>query len=92
MFGTVVEYEVTPGFCFIVLLAGIVTGYISCAENGSDEKKNVVYKEFKLSADNSTQGNDNWKCIECGKVNPKYLTTCKCGTSKADSQSRSSIS
>ncbi|MDE6672170.1 MAG: SHOCT domain-containing protein [Ruminococcus sp.] len=29
---------------------------------------------------------DNWKCNNCGQVNPRYLTTCTCGTSKSNNE------
>ena len=89
-FGAITDIEeLAPGFSFIVLLAGIITGFISCAE-GNNERINNKYefKEYKLSADSSIPSGKTWKCIECGKDNPIYLTTCKCGTTKSDSERR----
>ena len=85
-----VSKSVSPGLSFLVLLIGIIVGFCSCAEpNKAVNDRNIVYKEYNLSSDIKTSTTDSWKCAECGRENPKYLTTCKCGTSKADSERKS---
>ncbi|MBR1816810.1 MAG: hypothetical protein IJ763_08930 [Lachnospiraceae bacterium] len=71
--------DARPGFSVLLILAGIIAGFASCAEDLKAPKK-----EFEPVTDYAKDILDKggWVCNECGKVNPKYLTTCKCGNSK----------
>ena len=46
------------------------------------KKRELIKVNSNPVASNTTIPNNSWKCPACGKNNPRYVTTCKCGQIK----------
>ena len=87
---SLLSYDQTAVYGWIVLIFGalgawvsylVLTGFgilVEQVEMSQREKEKKEYRPMYQSSPSAPA--DGWKCT-CGKVNPKYMSTCSCGKS-----------
>lgn len=76
-------------FWFIALIVAATKpenrGYSTSNNTSYNSVLSEMASESEAQRRNSSRSSDTWQCYKCNRVNQKYVTTCVCGVSKADS-------
>ena len=65
----------------LVLVIAIIGSFLTLIKM-KKQNDDILYQIKRIAVGTGGENETGWKCPNCNKINPNFVGTCSCGTSK----------